>query len=148
MKTAIAYVSTHHGNTKKLIDSIKEKHTDITLIDAVKEDSADLNSYDRIGFASGIAFGKFYPQMLQFMKTNLPEGKDVFFIYTYGSKMKGYSDAAANIAAEKNAHILGEYSCPGFDTYGPFKLIGGMAKGHPNADEIRQAVDFYDSLAN
>ena len=145
MKTAIIYVSTHHGNTKKLADAIAAKN-EITLIDATREKTVDLSGYDRIGFASGIAYGKFYPQMLKFMEENLPEGKKVFFLYTYGAKRKGYSDAAKEIALGKKAEILGEYSCPGFDTFGPFKVIGGIAKGHPTEDEIAGAVSFYDSL--
>ena len=35
----------------------------------------------------------------------------------------------------------------GFDTFGPFKLIGGIAKGHPTQSEIDGAVEFYGSLA-
>ena len=34
----------------------------------------------------------------------------------------------------------------GFDTFGPFKLVGGIAKGHPDEDEIRGAVEFYEGL--
>ena len=145
MKTAIIYVSTHHGNTKKLADAIAAKN-EITLIDATREKTVNLSGYDRIAFASGIAYGKFYPPMLKFMEENLPEEKKVFFLYTYGAKRKGYSDAAKKIALGKKAEILGEYSCPGFDTIGPFKVIGGIAKGHPTEDEIAGAVSFYDSL--
>ena len=47
---------------------------------------------------------------------------------------------------EKKGIYLGEYGCLGFDTFGPFKLIGGLKKGHPTAEEIRGAVDFYRGL--
>ena len=71
MKSVIIYTSTHHGNTKKLADAIvAHSHTD--LIDAVSCKSSDLDDYDLIGFASGIAYGKYYPQLLQFMADNLP----------------------------------------------------------------------------
>ena len=53
MKTAIVYYSKHHGNTKKLLDAIAEKHP-VTLIDVTKQPDADLSGYDRVGFASGI----------------------------------------------------------------------------------------------
>lgn len=36
MKVAIAYYSQHHGNTKKLLDAIAEKH-EVTLIDVTKK---------------------------------------------------------------------------------------------------------------
>jgi len=145
MKTAIVYVSTHHGNTKKLVDAIAAAH-DVALIDGTKEKKVDLTEYDCIGFASGIAFGSFYPQMLELMKNNLPESKRVFFIYTCGSKQKRYTNAAAKIATEKGCSILGEYGCRGFDTFGPFKIIGGIAKGHPNEREITGAVEFFNGI--
>lgn len=143
MKTAIVFISTHHGNTKKLAEAIAAVY-EVTLIDGTKEKSIDLTGYDCIGLASGIAFGSFYPRMLSLMKESLPDGKKVFFLYTCGSKRKGYTNAAARIATQKGCSILGEYGCLGFDTFGPFKLICGIAKGHPNADEIAGAVEFFD----
>lgn len=145
MNTAIVVVSSHHGNTRKLVDAIAAKH-EITVIDGLADSQPDLSEYDRIGFASGIDCGKFYPQMLQLMKDRLTGGKKVFFLYTYGMKRKGYTDAAADIVAAKGSKLLGEYGCPGFDTVGPLKWIGGIAKGHPNAKEIAGAVRFYESL--
>lgn len=143
MKTVIVYVSTHHGNTKILADAIAAVY-EVTLIDGSKEKAIDLAEYDCIGFAAGIAFGNYYPRMLKLMTESLPEGKKVFFLYTCGSKHKVYTNAAAKIAIEKSCIILGEYGCLGFDTFGPFKLIGGIAKGHPNSDEIAGAVEFFD----
>ncbi|MBP1562537.1 MAG: flavodoxin family protein [Oscillospiraceae bacterium] len=146
MKTAIIYSSTHHQNTKKLLDAIKEKYPEVALIDCHETSEFDLSDYDRIGFASGITYGKLYPELLEFMESNIPENKEVFFIYTCGSKRKGYTDAAAEIAKRKNSIILGEYGCLGFDTYGPFKLIGGISKGHPDKNDIDAAISFFEGL--
>lgn len=85
MKTAIIYYSKHHGNTKKLLDVISQKH-EITLIDATQAPIPNLNEYDRIGFASGIYYSKFHKSVLNIAKENLPDDKKVFFIYTYGAK--------------------------------------------------------------
>jgi flavodoxin len=145
MRTAIVYVSKHHGNTKKLVDAIAEKY-EITAIDAMKHSTFDLSEFDRIGFASGIAGSKFYPQMRKIMKEKLPEGKDVFFLYTCGFKTNRYCNAVRKIAEKKKARILGEYGCLGYDTVGPFKLIGGIAKGHPDKTDIQKAVEFYAGL--
>ena len=41
---------------------------------------------------------------------------------------------------------MGRYGCLGFDTFGPFKPVGGIAEGHPTEDEISGAVRFYESL--
>lgn len=147
MKTAIIYYSKHHGNTKKLLDMIQTTFKDdITLIDITQTESVPLDSFDTIGFASGIYYSKFHKSLLKFAKNNMPTGKNVFFIYTYGAEKTGYTKAIREALSDKEANILGEYGCLGFNTFGPFKLIGGIAKNHPNADDITGALDFYNSL--
>lgn len=145
MKTAIVYYSKHHENTKKLIDYIAKKH-EITLIDVTTVKEADLSSYDLIGFASGIYYSKFQKGVLQFAKDNLPKNKNVFFLYTYGAKKEGYTNAIRDSIKDKSANILGEYGCFGFNTFGPFKLIGGIAKNHPSQDELQSCLEFYNSI--
>lgn len=145
MKTAIVYYSKHHGNTKKLIDAIAAQH-DVTAIDATEVKSADLNGYDMVGFASGIYYSKFHKSVLEFAEQNLPEGKPVFFLYTYGAEKNGYTKAIAEAVSKRNAKIVGEYGCFGFNTFGPFKLIGGIAKGHPNQVDLDGAKNFFEKL--
>lgn len=145
MKTAIIYYSKHHGNTKKLLDAIKATN-EIDLIDVTKGTSVELAVYDRIGIASGIYYSSFAKPLLEYASANLPENKQVFYIATCGSPRKNYFDAIGAIAKEKNCKNIGHYSCLGFDTYGPFKFIGGIAKGHPTDQEIQGAIDFYKSL--
>ena len=144
MKTAIVYYSQHHGNTKKLIDAIAER-SEVFLIDAAKNKTADLSPYDCIGFASGIYFASFAKQLLAFAEANLPEKKNVFFMNTCGVQSGVYFDAIRKIANAKQCKELGTYQCLGYDTFGPFKLVGGIAKGHPNAEEIAGAVEFFQT---
>lgn len=144
MKTAIVYYSKHHGNTKKLIDAIA-KNQEITLIDAVAQPDADLSGYDLIGFASGIYYSKFHKSVLKFAE-KMSKGKKVFFLYTYGAKKDGYTKAIQESVSKCSATVLGEYGCFGFNTFGPFKLIGGIAKGHPDNDELQAAVRFFSDL--
>lgn len=145
MKTAIVYYSKHHGNTKKLLDAIAAQQ-EVTLIDVTTQPEARLEEYDRIGFASGIYYSKFHKRLLQFAKERLPEGKETFFLYTYGAKKQGYTAAITEAVGQHGARILGEYGCFGVDTFGPFKLVGGIAKGHPDVQELSGAVDFYRGL--
>ena len=51
MKIAIIYYSRHHGNTKKVLDAIREIY-DLELIDVLECKEKDLSEYDAIGFAS------------------------------------------------------------------------------------------------
>ena len=116
------------------------------MIDATNISTYDLGSFDTVGFASGIYYSKFHKSVLEFAKNNLPEGKKVFFVYTYGAEKEGYTKAIREAIADKNANILGEYGCFGFNTFGPFRLIGGIARNHPNEQELDGAVQFYKSL--
>lgn len=145
MKTAIVYYSEHHGNTKKLLDAIAAKH-DVTLINVTKTPETDLSGYDRIGLASGIYYSSFAKQLLAYAEEHLPEGKDVFYIFTHGAPKGMFLNAVRKIAEAKHCRELGDYHCQGFDTFGPFKLVGGIAKGHPTEDEISGAISFYEGL--
>lgn len=146
MTTAIVYYSQHHGNTKKLLDAIKAADPSVELIDVVASPSADLSSYDRIGFVSGVYFSAFAKQIISYADAHLPEGKPLFYIYTHGAPGGNFLKAMREVAARKQCRELGEYRCQGFDTFGPFKLVGGIAKGHPTEDEIKAAVEFHKPM--
>ncbi len=145
MKAAIAYYSQHHGNTKKLLDAISKEFEDIKLINVVECKEADLSDYDIIGFASGTYGGEFSKAVLEFARNNLPSKKRVFLINTYGLK-GAYKKEMERIIADKSCQLLGTYGCRGFVTVGPFKLIGGMAKGHPDERDINGAIEFFRKI--
>lgn len=145
MKTAIVYYSRHHGNTRKLVDALAAEQ-DITAIDAAGTASLDLTGYDLVGFASGIYFSKFHKTVLDFAQANLPEGKPVFFLFTCGSKKDSYTKAITRVVSEHHARVLGQFGCLGYDTYGPFKLIGGVAKGHPDEADLEGVRRFFAGL--
>lgn len=105
-----------------------------------------MTEYDTIGFASGIDFGKFYEEIENFAEANLPIKKEVFFLYTCAMERKGFTNSIREIALKKDAIILGEYGCKGYNTYGPWQLIGGMNKSHPTEAEIVEVVNFYGGL--
>lgn len=143
MRKAIVYTSVHHGNTEKLVKRIAEE-CQVDLIDAVKQPDADLSSYDMIGFASGIYFSKFHQSMLKFAEKNLPDDKKIFLICTYGGSANYRS--IEQILNKKHSKVIGKFGCKGYDTFGPFKLIGGIAKGHPDEEDIKNAVEFVKGL--
>lgn len=145
MKTIIIYESTHHGNTKKLVDAICGRYQ-VEAADISSAEALDLSAFERIGLASGIAFGKFYGAMERFAAERLPEGKQVFFLYTCGKDTGKYANSVRRSAESRGCTVLGTYGCLGYDTFGPFKLVGGISKGHPTQVEIDGAVNFFGSL--
>lgn len=146
MKLAIIYASVHHKNTEKLVNAIAQKYPGALLIDSTHVLLKDLVSYDVIGIASGIFYGKMHKSLIKFLQDNLPERKKVFIMYTSGQANNAYGKDAETLVLQKKCTLLGKYNCRGFDTFGPFKLVGGLQKGHPTEEEISSAVDFVDNL--
>lgn len=145
MKTAICYYSRHHGNTRKVLEAMAaEGQTD--LIDVTTRQTVRLEEYDCVGFASGIYYGKVQAGVLQFARQYLPQGKPVFFVCTYGGSKGSGIKELRKIAEEKDCPVLGEFGCKGYDTFGPFKLVGGIAKGHPNARDLEAACSFFREI--
>ncbi|MBR5109943.1 MAG: flavodoxin [Clostridia bacterium] len=143
MATAIVYYSKHHGNTKKLLDALPGG---VVLIDAENPSTTDLSAFDRVGFASGIYAGSFARQVMRFAQEHLPERKPVFFVATAAMKLKSHFTGITHACEQRRAVLLGSYICQGFNTYGPFKLVGGTSKGHPTQKEINEFLAFYNAL--
>lgn len=141
MKTVIIYESKHHGNTKKVCDRIACE-CDVELAEAKNiTNDFEWEDYDIIGFASGIAYKKFYENVNKAAEM-MPSGKKVFFIYTCAKINDGFTDGIKDIALERGCECIGSYGCKGYNTYGPLKLIGGMNKKNPTEDELQKAVEF------
>lgn len=144
MKTIIVYASTHHGNTKKVVDAIANE-CGVDTVDATQVHEMDLSEYDLIGFASGIYAAQFHPTVVQFAKDNLPQDKKIFFIMT-SAMDKDFTKSMNAAIKDKNATSLGYFSCHGYNTFGPFKLVGGTSKGHPDQTDLNNAVEFFKNI--
>lgn len=144
MKAVIIYASVHHGNTKKLVDAIAAEH-EVDIIDATSVTEKDLHQYDVIGFASGVYGFNVHQAILNFASANLPANKKVFLIST-SAMNKDFSASLVKIIDEKNCDIVGKYSCHGYNTFGPFKLVGGTSRGHPDQTDIENVIKFYKGI--
>ena len=145
MKIAICYYSRHHGNTRKVLEAMA-READVNLIDVTARRAVRLDGFDCVGFASGIYGFEFHRSVVEFARQYLPEGKPVFFVYTFGVTKGTGAAAAARVAQEKHCPVLGEYGCKGYDTFGPFKLVGGLAKGHPDERDLENARSFFRQM--
>ncbi len=92
------------------------------------------------------AIAQVHPLVLWDART-LPAGKAVFALFTCARDNGSYGDEVRTIAAERRCTYLGKFGCRGYNTYGPWKLIGGMNKGHPTPEECAAAVRFYEGLS-
>lgn len=141
VKTLILYESLHHGNTRKLVDAIAAEYP-VEICDARSFDG-DLSKYDLIGFASGVAFGKYYNEIYALAIDRMPFEKDVFFIFTAGTPVGDPAKDIKTVARQRENRIHGAYCCRGYDTFGPLKLVGGINKGCPTEEDIKGAVDYF-----
>ncbi len=145
MKTAIIYGSKHHGNTRKVCDRVASECGAVLIEAGSVDESFNWEDYDLYGFASGIAYSKFYEPVNR-AAGMIPKGKKVFFIYTCAKNDKDFSAGIRKVAEERGAVCLGTYGCRGYNTYGPLKLIGGMNKNNPDKDELKAAVEFVRNM--
>ncbi|WP_207735957.1 flavodoxin family protein [Eubacterium sp. 1001713B170207_170306_E7] len=146
MKIAICYVSIHHGNTKKVVEGIKHG-LDVDLFDVAKPGRLDLSDYELIGFASGVFYNNLHKNIEKCItETTFGENQSVFLMATCGVPYRDYTKGARALLKEKNVAVAGSFQCRGYDTFGPFGKIGGIAKKHPNDADIKRALDFVRSL--
>lgn len=144
-KAIVIYQSLHHENTKKLLEGMGEK-CPFDMVSVSEAESINLMEYEIIGFASGIFYGKLHNSILEFVKTNPTMPDRCFVIFTRGSNNKKYANSLIRLLEEQNRRVLGVYHCKGFDTYGLWKWIGGIARNHPNREDVEKGIAFIEKF--
>ncbi len=146
--TVIFYFSSHHNNTKDLVSGLPG--ADIFPVNQGAE--AELSQYRLIGFASGIYMGKPHPSLLELAQKIAQERQGdlprVFAVCTSGSGGKSYSKRFQAQLEKLGLPVAGAYSCKGFDTFGPWKLVGGIGKHHPDQRDKEAFQAFLHKLEN
>lgn len=149
----IVSASVHHGNTRKVADAIASATSGIVL-----EPGAAAHETVRdgalLGLGSGIFFGSHHDSLLSFAQS-LPEkvSRAAFLFSTSGTGYemprklgRDYHRKLRAILESKGYKMVGEFACKGFDTYGPWGKLGGIARGHPDAADLDRARLFAASL--
>ena len=113
-----------------------------------KMNTVNMDDYEIIGFGSGIAFGKHYDKLLNVVGQLQLKEKNVFVFSTSGTGNKKYNSALIELLKNAEASVVDDFTCKGYDTYGPFKIIGGVSKGHPDDDDIAAAKQFIQRIVN
>jgi flavodoxin len=120
---------------------------DADLIKYDKVDGYNILDYDLIGFGSGIYYGKANKELIEFIDS-LPHVKkrNAFVFTTSGKENPKYIDAISELLSEHGFEVVGKFSCKAFDVWGPLKLIGGINKGRPNSEDLKNAEIFIKEL--
>ena len=154
MKSLVVLFSYHHNNTEK-IAKVFAKVLDAPILTPPHINPDELQAYNLIGFGSGIYGAQHHHLLLDFADT-LPHvaNKKAFIFSTSGAPAIGWREeyVAKNHSSlretlrAKGYVMVGEFSCPGFNTNSFLKLVGGINKGRPNAEDLRQAEAFAQNL--
>lgn len=140
MKALIIYKSVHHKNTEKIAKAIA-KALGAELIGPEQFQGAE--GFDLVGFGSGIYHSRHHKALFELLDraTGL-QGKKVFMFSTAGMVREINHRSLKEKLEEREAVIIGDFSCEGLDSYSFLKYFGGINKGKPNDKDLREAEQF------
>ncbi len=160
MKSILVLFSYHHNNTEK-IANVFAKVLDAQIKTPQQIKPEELQEYSLVGFGSGI-YGEKHHKSLLDLADKLPQvtNRKAFIFSTCGAPMKfmeldktyftKYVDENHSSLREKleskGYMIVDEFSCAGFNTNSFNKLFGGINKGRPNAEDLKNAEEFAQNL--
>lgn len=150
MKSLLVLFSYHHNNTEK-IANVFAKFLDAQIKTPQQINPEELQEYNLIGFGSGIYSAKHHKVLLD-LADKLPQvtNRKSFIFST--SAIMGESKVAKDHSTlreklqSKGYLIVDEFSCKGFNTNSFLKLFGGMNKGRPNTEDLKDAEEFAQNL--
>ena len=154
IKSLLVLVSFHHKNTEKIAD-VFAKVLDAQIKKPQQINTEELQEYSLIGFGSGIYDQKHHKSLLD-LADKLPQvtNRKAFIFSTSGIArefaIKNSIDDPHTVLREKLQSkgyiIVDEFNCAGWNTNSFLKLIGGINKGKPNAEDLKNAEEFAKNL--
>ncbi|MEU5792083.1 flavodoxin family protein [Streptomyces sp. NPDC047813] len=150
MKTVIVCASVSHGNTRRVADSMAET-LDAKVVSPEQADPAELAAADLVGFGSGVFYSRLHPRLTDFAKA-LPAGRGRAFVFATSGlpeiPLMPFARPLVRLLEAKGFEVEGRFSCRAFDTWAPFKPLGGINKQRPNAGDLAAARAFAGRLGD
>lgn len=150
MKSLLVVFSYHHNNTEKVANVIA-RVLDAKIKTPPQINLEELQEYGLIGFGSGIYDGKHHEVLLDLVN-RLPQVTNrKAFIFSTGGMTGDDKVAEDHLLLRKKLRskgylIVDEFGCKGHNTNSFLKYFGGMNKGRPNAEDLKQAEEFAQNL--
>ncbi|MDT8719730.1 4Fe-4S binding protein [Clostridium sp. 19966] len=133
--------SIYHGNTRKLAIAMAKK-LNCKVMTSERALSEDMQQYKVIGLASGIYFTSHHPKLFDVVE-KMKNTQKAFIVSTHGRPFLGkYHERLKAALSNKGVHVIGEFSCRGYDCTGPYIIVGGGNKGKPNEGDQKRARRF------
>jgi len=150
MKSLLVVFSYHHKNTEK-IANVFARVLKAQIKTPQQIDPEELQEYNLIGFGSGIYGAKHHESLLD-LADKLPQvtNKKAFIFSTSAltdeaKVLKDHSFLKEKLQS-KGYIIVDNFQCKGFNTNSFMKFFGGMNKGRPNAEDLKNAEQFAMNL--
>ncbi|SOB82169.1 flavodoxin family protein [Streptomyces sp. 1331.2] len=149
MKAVIVCASVSHGNTRRIAEAMG-RVLSAPVVEPERLDPAGLAAYDLVGFGSGIFSGRFHPLLRGFVRS-VPEGQcgRAFVFATSGLpelRVRPFSRPLVRELERKGFEVADTFACRGFDTWLPFRLVGGINKARPDGGDLAAAGAFAEGL--
>ncbi|RDI52971.1 flavodoxin family protein [Nocardia mexicana] len=149
MKAIIVCTSVSHGNTRKVAD-VLGRVLGARVVAPEQIGAAELAAYDLVGFGSGIFNLEFHPRLLEFVRALPPEQRGRAFVFTSSGlpepPFRPYIRRLARLLEQRGFQVVDTFACRAYDTWLPFKLVGGIRKGRPDAADLEAARLFAEGL--
>ncbi|MER7754737.1 flavodoxin family protein [Kitasatospora sp. NPDC097643] len=148
MKAVIVCASVSHGNTRRVADSMAQV-LGAKVVSPEQADLTELADADLVGFGSGVFYGRLHPHLTDFVKA-LPAGRGRAFVFATSGlpeiPLAPFTRPLVRLLEGKGFDVDGSFSCRAFDTWTPFKLVGGINKQRPDAGDLAAARAFAGQL--
>lgn len=147
-KIVIVFESYHHQNTEKIAQVIAQA-LKAELYKTEHIDMAKLLDAKMIGIGTGIYFGKPHRKIQKFL-AQLPffDDKKGFLFIISGIQKESYNRSIRKLMESKGLQLIDYFSCKGFASFVPLKIIGGINKGSPDLKDLYEAEIFANTLLN
>ena len=153
-KVLLILASSKSNNTSK-IANVFASALDATVKSPLQISPEELRNFTLIGFGSGIFSQKHHISLLE-LADKLPQqpGQKAFIFSTSGFSRKfalehSTDDTHTPLREKLKAKgfiIVDEFNCLGFNRNSFLKLFGGMNKGRPNENDLKDAEGFARNL--
>ena len=116
----------------------------------------ELQQFDLVGFGSGIFGEKHHESILELADKLPPVTDKKAFIFStsfvgvdslvFGRITSKFHTALREKLQSKGYTVVDEFNCRGFNTNGIYGRFGGMNKGRPNVEDLKNAKEFAGKL--
>jgi flavodoxin len=144
---AIVCESVHRGNTRRIAEGMAEV-LQADVFTPAEITPAQLSAYGLIGFGSGIYYGRHH-RSIRVLADNVPREPHTAFLFsTAGLPFLSHlwHSSVRRRLRRRGWRVAGEFTCRGWDRWGPLVLVGGLNRHHPDERDRERAREFARTL--